>query len=202
VTPTASDPADLVGATTTYQWQVSDGQGNWSNITNATNATFTPDETLDGKTIRVQAIMTDGEGLVVSAPAYSTPVTVSEDTSEVSTISITGFSGSATENQQLTVSTQVTDTDATAGTEPAGTISYQWQVNLGTDQNPNWQNLGTNSAAYTPSETDEGHALRVTPTPTPKAMFRSPRRRPAPCWMRRRRCRRRSLPAWRRKARC
>jgi hypothetical protein len=67
VTTSDTDPADLVGAKTSYQWEVLTGDdqtnpADWSNITGATSATFTPDGTLEGSTIRLAATVTDNEG--------------------------------------------------------------------------------------------------------------------------------------------
>jgi probable HAF family extracellular repeat protein len=67
VTPSDTDPADLAGATTTYQWQVLTGQdannpADWSNIDGATNATFAPGVEQAGETIRLAATVTTTEG--------------------------------------------------------------------------------------------------------------------------------------------
>jgi hypothetical protein len=58
-----TEPAGVI----TYQWQVFNTVTNtWDPIANATNATFTQGETLEGQSIRMQATYTDAEGHTVS----------------------------------------------------------------------------------------------------------------------------------------
>jgi probable HAF family extracellular repeat protein len=85
VTPTSNEPADLAGATTTYQWEVLTGQdqtnpADWSNIAGAINATFTPDATLNGATIRLAATVTDADQH--AATGYGNAMTVVDPTGD------------------------------------------------------------------------------------------------------------------------
>src|SRR5205085_2476506 len=85
VIPTNADPADPVGATTAYQWQVQtttlsfDDQGDplppvvgSMDIAGATSATITPHALSQRATLPISATVTDGEGNV-STTSYSTP---------------------------------------------------------------------------------------------------------------------------------
>src|SRR5262249_47602069 len=60
------------GSSVAYQWEISaDGTTGWTNITGATAATFTPQESDETKFIRVQETITDNTGqsmTLLSAP--------------------------------------------------------------------------------------------------------------------------------------
>ena len=105
--------ADALGALV-YQWKA-DG----ANISNATNSTLTLSQDEVGKAISVTVSYTDGGGTVesvTSAPS-STVTNVNDDPTGSVTIS-----GTAAEDQTLTLSSTVADEDGI----DASTVSYQW----------------------------------------------------------------------------
>ena len=139
----------------TYQWQVFNGTS-WTDISGATNATYTPVEADEGKALQVVVTYVDP-----SDPPGTLP--------EITTVSagpcrrprpailatLSGLTdGNAVEDTPVNV-TAVTDD----GTDVSASATYQWQVLDGTT----WTTVGA-GASYTPIQADEGKALRVVVT--------------------------------------
>ncbi|MBK1724537.1 DUF4347 domain-containing protein [Thiocystis violacea] len=78
---TLSDADGLTGAAYAYQWQVSnDGGSNWSDVSGATAATYTPDDTIGGQQVRVVVSYTDDAGFANSLPSTGVAITNVRDT--------------------------------------------------------------------------------------------------------------------------
>ena len=141
LTADTSNLTDEDGATTyTYQWQVSDDDSSFSDITGATNETFTPvSGTHNNKYIRLTATSTDALG---------------------GTTDLT--SSSALVGQTITSSSQafaLSDKSYTYNITVLNTINESFTFELGTA--PSWVSLtdnGDNTATITgtPSGSDEG----------------------------------------------
>ncbi len=61
ITATLSDP-DTVSGSTTWAWQRSSGRNNWTTISGATSASYTPVAADSGQYLRARATYTDGHG--------------------------------------------------------------------------------------------------------------------------------------------
>ena len=146
-TLTATPVANDADAVVTYQWQSLSGS-TWSNISGATNATYTAGEADEGHQLRVIATSTDADGGGTSATSAATAAV----TDIAPTLSVS-VSGTAQEGKTLTASATANDSDAV--------ITYQWQSLSGST----WSNIaGATSSTYTAVEGDEGHQLRVIAT--------------------------------------
>ena len=69
LTATLNDPDGAVVSTTTWKWEISPDETNWTTITDATLASYTPVSGDLGKFLRVTASYTDGHGPGKSAQA-------------------------------------------------------------------------------------------------------------------------------------
>ena len=136
--------------TITYQWQSSSNNSNWSNISGATAASYTPPTTPAGvKYYRCVATATGGSQTQTanSASASITVVTASAPvfTYDLSTIDATYNAGD--------VATALNGT----ATVVNGTVAYQWYKS--TDSGSTWYPImGAESATYQPPTTDGGTA--------------------------------------------
>ena len=144
---------DGLPATYSYQWQISDGSGKWSNITGATNSTFTPDNAQSGKTIRVQLSYTDLQGTDESVT--STTVTVNNINDEpTGAITITG-----TPQEDSTLSINTSALGDADGLPDSSAYRYQWQME---DSSGNWKNIdGATAATFIPGDAEAGQEVRV-----------------------------------------
>jgi hypothetical protein len=148
-TLTANATANDADAVVAYQWQSLTGSA-WSNISGATNATYTAAEADEGHQLRVVATSTDSDGSGTTANSAATGAVVDI----APTLSVT-ISGTAQEGQALTANAIANDADAV--------VAYQWQSLTGST----WSNIsGATNATYTAAEADEGHQLRVVATST------------------------------------
>ncbi len=151
---TVTDNGTDVHSSASYQWQVFNGTS-WTNISGATNATYTPAEADEGKALQVVVTYAGDaagpESTMVSAG------TVQEIAAGDLAATLGGLtSGNAVQGTAVSVAT-VTDN----GTDVHSSASYQWQVFNGTS----WTNIsGATNATYTPAEADEGKALQVVVT--------------------------------------
>ena len=69
LTATLNDPDGVVVSTTTWKWEISPDETNWTTITDATLASYTPVSGDLGKFLRVTASYDDGEGTGKTAEA-------------------------------------------------------------------------------------------------------------------------------------
>ena len=116
LTANVADSNGLSGVTIAYQWQQSSNGTTWTNITGATNQTFTLTQAQVNQQVRAKAIYTDASG--------NSETPISTGTSSVVNVNDAGqtiLAGSATVNASLLAN--VLDTDGLTGV----TISYQWQ---------------------------------------------------------------------------
>ena len=145
VTATVADK-DGINSSVTYKWQVKDGN-TWVDITGATQASFTPDNSQAGKEVRAVATYTDGLGKLETLTSVAQTVA---NTNDAGSVSITG---DATKGGFL--SAVVSDPDGVPDTG----ISYQWQVKIGAD----WVNInGANSKDFQLTSAQVGREVRVT----------------------------------------
>ena len=115
LTASVSDTDGLTGTNISYQWQKLEN-GNWTDISGATQRTLKLGDVLVNQQLRVRATYTDALG--------SSETLVSSVTSPVTNINDLGaaiLKGSATTESSLTAT--VLDDDGLAGV----TINYQWQ---------------------------------------------------------------------------
>ena len=153
--PVANDADD----TFTYQWQNSSDGQTWTNISNATSATYTPQETDEGKFIDVVVTSHDvgGTGTTTTSAVTSKVVDV-PPTMAVPTIADSTNAGAFREGDVLTASTTVTTDDGGVGVNGNSAISYQWQRSA--NGLSGWSNIGSNSASYTLTQNDENNTCR------------------------------------------
>ena len=151
---TVTDNGTDVHASATYQWQVFNGTS-WTNISGATNATYTPAEADEGKALR--AVVTYAGDAAGSESTIVSAGTVQETAAGDLVATLSGLtSGNALQGTAVSV-TAVTD----SGTDVHLSATYQWQVFNGTS----WTYIaGATNVTYTPAEADEGKALRVVVT--------------------------------------
>ncbi len=129
--------ADVDGlGTLSYQWQESTDGTIWTNISGATNTSFTLGDAHPGKYIRTQVSYIDGRGF--SEIVYSLPTDAVANINDLPTGSIT-INGIVTEDQTLTA------TDTLADADGLGEFSYQWQEST---NGTTWTNINnaTNSS--------------------------------------------------------
>jgi hypothetical protein len=124
----------------TYQWQ-RDGV----DIGGATSATYTPTESDEAHSLTVNVGFKDANNVSETATQSAGTVQDSADT----VVTLTGLTGG-----NATQGTVATVTNVTDGGQPVTNITYQWQRD-GADIG------GATNATYTPTESDEGHALTV-----------------------------------------
>ena len=132
--------ADGLG-TISYQWR-RDG----SVIDDATGSNYTLTQADVGSAITVTASYTDGQGTSESVTSSATSAVANVNDTPTGSVSI---SGTAIQNQQLTVTNTLADADG------LGSISYQW----------NRDGLAIDSATgsnYTLTQADVGSAITVT----------------------------------------
>ena len=133
--------SDVDGTITfTYQWQISNNNTTWTNITNATEASYTipSDQSLVDKYVRVTAIATDNRGGITNFVSVSSQVSNVDDPA-TGTLTITG---TVAEGGTISANTtSISDVDGTI------TFTYQWQIS---DNNSSWTNInGATEASYT-----------------------------------------------------
>ena len=139
--------ATASAGTITYQWQSSSDGNSFSNISGATNATYTPQTSTAGTTYYrcvvtntyngTTATLTSGTATIVVSYA---PAPTFSDQSSITDASYWQGDTASTMNGTATVS--------------RGTVSYQWQSS---SDNSTWSNIsGATSATYTPQTTTVG----------------------------------------------
>ena len=121
VTDTDGLPDDA--ANIRYQWQRSDGNGGFANISNATSPTYTLGDADVGRNIRVVVNYTDANNTPESLTSDATAAVSNINDSPSGSVSI---DGTAEEDQILTA-----NVDNVADADGLGAFSYQWQRSNG-----------------------------------------------------------------------
>ena len=134
-----------------YQWQALIG-ATWTNIADATNATFTPGDAQVGRQLRVVASYTDVHGTLESVTSAATAVVTNINDAPTGTPTISDTTPA--EDQTLTASTAgIADADG------LGPFSFQWQASL---DGISWSPIaGATAATFTPGDAHVGRQLRV-----------------------------------------
>ncbi|WP_193372586.1 FG-GAP-like repeat-containing protein, partial [Planktothrix prolifica] len=143
--------ADGLG-TLNYQWQESADNGTtWTNISGATNNTFTLSQTQVGKKVQVKVSYTDLLGTAETVNSSPTSLVANINDLPTGNVSITG---TATQNQTLTATNTLADADG------LGTLNYQWQES--SDNGVTWTDIsGATNNTFTLSQTQVGKKVQV-----------------------------------------
>ena len=134
-----------------YQWQRSDDQGNFANIANASQSTYTLGDADVGRTVQVQVRYTDGNGTVetLTSDASAAVTNINDQPSGA-----VALSGTATEGETLSART-----DTLGDNDGLGDLSYQWQRS---DDQGNFANIANASqSTYTLGDADVGRTVQV-----------------------------------------
>jgi VCBS repeat-containing protein len=133
-----------------YQWQNSSDSTIWTNITGATNSTYTLAESDENKFVRVHTSATDDDtGQTVATADSSATANKVVDVAPTLSVSI---SGNAVEGSTLTAT-------ATQSSDETMSVAYQWQ---NSSDGTTWSNIsGATNSTYTLSESDENNFVRV-----------------------------------------
>lgn len=143
-TKTLTVAATAPYGTLSYQWQSSDDNSSWSNISGATSTSYS---------VPTSSVLSKYYRCVVTA-TYSgkTPSTASNSVS-VSVVNVDTPSFT-TNPQSANYAYGVTANALTATATSNGTVSYQWQTS---PNNSTWTNIsGATSTSYTPATTPAG----------------------------------------------
>ena len=155
-----------------YQWQRSDGQGNFVNIADATGETYTLDDDDVDQTVRVQVSYTDGQGTAESVASDATAVVTNVNDAPTGAVTVSavpvapGDAGTTDTVFGFTIDGQrgnglglTANTDAIADVDGLGEFRYQWQRS--TDSDGFEDIAGATDQNYTPADADVGRNLRV-----------------------------------------
>ena len=145
------------GTSYAYQWQrSSNGGSTWTNISSATQSSYTLGAADVGDVVRVQVTATNTWGTATASSASTTTVASG---APVSTVAPT-ISGTAAVGQKLTAGTGT-------WSPAASTYTYQWQRSTTTSPSGTWTNItGATSSSYNLASSDHGNYVRVTVTAT------------------------------------
>ena len=145
-----SDPADYA-----YQWQRSeDGGQTWSDITAATDASYTLGDADAAQELRVKVVYTDEHGTTETIYSAAEAVENVNDAPVGFTVTITG---DAIEETTLTATASVTSDDD--GLPDPLTFTYQWQSSA---DGIEWVDIaGATSAEFTPDDAEVGQQFRA-----------------------------------------
>ena len=141
-----ADADGLVNATFSYQWLADD-----SDISGATNATYTLVAADEGKAVKVQVSFTDDEGNEETLTSTATDAVSAAPTPNFPATGAPSISGTAQVGQTLTADTSgIADADGLAN----ATFSYQW---LADDTDI----AGATGLTYTLTDSEESKAIKV-----------------------------------------
>ncbi|MCE4566171.1 HYR domain-containing protein [Maribellus sp. CM-23] len=132
------------GTSPTYQWQLSTDGTNWSDISGATNKTYTTSSLSDGDQIRV--FITSNANCASPADAVSTPVVVTVHPIVVPTVSITANTTTICPGETVNFSID-------GETNPGSNPFYQWKVN--------GVNVGTDLPTYSSASLTDGDEVTL-----------------------------------------
>jgi Ca2+-binding RTX toxin-like protein/predicted glycoside hydrolase/deacetylase ChbG (UPF0249 family) len=137
-----------------YQWQVSSGSGSnltWSNISGATQGSYTLGQAEVGAQVRVITSYTDRHGAIESFVSTSTDVVANVNDTPRGEVTIAGV---AAQKQVLRASNTLVDADG------LGTVSYKWQVS--SDNGFTWSNIsGATAVSFTLTQAQVGKKVRA-----------------------------------------
>ncbi|MBD2484973.1 hypothetical protein, partial [Planktothrix sp. FACHB-1365] len=145
--------ADVDGlGTFNYQWQESADNGiTWTNISGATNNTFTLSQTQVGKKVQVKVSYTDKLGTAETVNSNSTATVTNINDAPTGTVNITG---TPEQNQILTATNTLADADG------LGTLNYQWQESA--DNGVTWTDInGVTNNTFTLSQAQVGKKVQA-----------------------------------------
>jgi hypothetical protein len=128
LTANVTDADGLTGASISYQWQQSSNGSTWTNISGATNQTFSLTQAQVNQQVRVTATYTDALG--TNETPISTASTSVVNVNDLGSVAINGVTA-----QGNTLTANVTDPDGLTGV----TVSYQWQQS--SDNGVTWNNI-------------------------------------------------------------
>ncbi len=144
-----------IGNRYTVQWQRSGDQGQtWTNITGATDYSYTLTVADEGDIVRAQITASNPDGSVTAPTAASTAVQASAPADTVAP----AISGSARRSSTL-------NSNQGTWTGNGNTYTLQWQRSI--DNGTTWTNIaGATSSSYTLAVADEGDLVRLDVTAT------------------------------------
>ena len=152
-----ADADGLDTATFSYQWVANDGTSD-TDISGATDSTYTLVAADEGKTVKVRVSFTDdadNEETLTSAATDTVSFAVQQQVSNSPATGALAISGAAQVGQTLTADTAgIADAD---GLDTA-TFSYQWVANDGTSDT---DISGATDSTYTLVAADEGKTVKV-----------------------------------------
>ena len=137
-----------------YQWLASD-----SDISGATNATYTLADTDEGKAIKVEVSFTDDAGNEETLTSAATDAVAAEPQTNSPATGAPTITGTVQVGETLTA-----DTSGIADADGLGSVQYEYQW-LADDSDIS----GATNATYTLADTDEGKAIKVEVTFTDDA---------------------------------
>ena len=145
-----TDGGQAVQTGTTYQWQILNGTI-WTDISGATNSTYTPTEADHDKALRV-VVTYAGDAAGPESTTVSAG-TVHDIAGGDLFVSLGGLTNANAVQGAVVNVTAVTD----GGIDVLSSATFEWQVST---DGTTWTTVGT-GASYTPSEADEGKALQL-----------------------------------------
>ena len=147
-----TDDDGLVNATYRYQWVANDGTTD-TDITGATDASYTLVADDEGSTIKVRVIVTDDAGNETTLTSAATEAVAARP--NTSATGLPTIRGTAEVGEVLTADTSgIADDDGLT----TSTFSYQWVANDGTTDT---DISGATDASYTLVADDEGKTIKV-----------------------------------------
>ena len=145
-----TDADGLDNATFSYQWVANDGSSD-TDITDATDSTYTVAEDEEGNTIKVKVTVTDDAGNETTLTTAATDVVDAAPQPNSPATGTPAIAGTAQVGETLTADTSgIADTD---GLENV-TFTYRWLADDTAVQ-------GATNATYTLVEADEGQTIKV-----------------------------------------
>ena len=155
-----ADADGVSGAIFTYQWVANDGTSD-TDITGATNSTYTPVAADEGKTIKVRVSFTDD---AANAESLTSGATAAVDAAPNSaTTGAPSISGTAQVGETLTADTSgIADSDGLANVS----YSYQWIRNDGSSDT---DITSATDSTYSLVDADQGKTIKVKVTFTDDA---------------------------------
>ena len=148
-----SDTEGLADVSYSYQWVSNDGTSD-TDITGATDSTYTLVADDEGKTIKVRVSFTDDAANEETLTSDATAAVAARANSPATGVPTIG--GTVQVGETLTADTTgIADSDGLSG----ATFSYQWISN---DGNSDTDIVGATSSTYTLVSADEGKTIKVT----------------------------------------